>query len=97
VTLQALHHIEDRERALGILTDHLEKGGFLCLADLVEEDGSFHKNESVPHNGFKVEELEEILGRLGLRKISTTYPYSNSRTRKGKVREYPVFLMIFQK
>jgi len=33
----------------------LSKGGYLAIADLYKEDGSFHGEKKVPHNGFDME------------------------------------------
>jgi tRNA (cmo5U34)-methyltransferase len=97
VTFQALHHVPDAYEAVKTLADLLNPGGYLCLADLVEEDGSFHQGEVVPHNGFNVEVWEKYLTDLGLGKITTDYPFVNRRERNGVLRDYPLFLTIFQK
>ena len=38
----AMHHVEDTAHFLKTLYDHLNPGGFIAVADLDKEDGSFH-------------------------------------------------------
>lgn len=94
VSLMALHHIEDHGRAIAGLCAHLTEGGHICLADLDSEDGSFHADEIVPHNGFARSEIEDLLQRNG---VSVTHSQTGFVMRKrieGREREYPVFLII---
>lgn len=41
-----LHHIEDLKHAFDVFRKHLLPGGLLFIADLVTEDGSFHRTFS---------------------------------------------------
>ena len=98
VTLQALHHIQDAKGAVIKLTKHLKAGGYLCLADLSKEDGSFHgREQETHHNGFDVSEMVALLEKQGMAWISTSYPFTNEKEVEGKIRHYPVFLIIFRK
>ena len=47
----------------------LNAGGFLAIADLYEEDGSFHGEGFTGHNGFDPENLSEILRKNRFRNI----------------------------
>lgn len=51
ISAMALHHIKDTQHLLRTFTSHLHPGGFIALADLDREDGSFHThgNEGVFH------------------------------------------------
>ena len=42
VTAMTLHHVPDTDRILRVFHDLLNPGGYLCIADLDQEDGSFH-------------------------------------------------------
>ena len=98
VTLMTLHHIPDADGAVLRLTEHLKSGGFLCLSDLDEEDGSFHGHDpEIPYNGFDVKRFENLLASRGLEKISTTHPFINEREVEGEMRGYPIFLTIYRK
>ncbi|MDC7219770.1 MAG: class I SAM-dependent methyltransferase [Spirochaetales bacterium] len=98
VTLQALHHVPDAYGAVKILSEMTMPGGYLCLADLVEEDGSFHgEHLETAHNGFNVADLESHLNGLGLEKVSTTYPFINEKVIDGEKKQFPLFLLIYKK
>ena len=62
-TLMTLHHIPDINNILMVFNSILKRGGYLCIADLVKEDGSFHAEHDNfdGHNGFDRNELSDIL------------------------------------
>ena len=68
VTAMAMHHIVDTTAVLSRLVEMLADGGWLAVADLCQEDGSFHDhlNVQVPHNGLDPEGLMEVVRGLGL-------------------------------
>ena len=66
VTAMAMHHIADTTAVLSRLVEMLADGGWLAVADLCREDGSFHDQVQVPHNGFEPEGLAETVRGLGL-------------------------------
>ena len=37
-----IHHIHDLDKIMRIFNSSLKMGGYLCIADLVTEDGTFH-------------------------------------------------------
>lgn len=98
-TLMTLHHILDINKILAIFHTMLKTGGYLCIADLVQEDGSFHSN--VPdfngHNGFDTEELYAILSKNGFEIAYNEIPLEIEKEFDKKVRKYPLFLMICKK
>ena len=64
----ALHHVEDIAELFRIFHGLLNEGGFLALADLETEDGSFHPdNEGVHHFGFDREALIDMARNAGFR------------------------------
>jgi 2-polyprenyl-3-methyl-5-hydroxy-6-metoxy-1,4-benzoquinol methylase len=91
-----LHHLTDVDGILAKLFQCLKPGGILVLADLDEEDGSFHQDnpEGVMHHGFNREKLAGYLERLGLSSIqvSTVHTILKKNSQGGE-RAYPVFLM----
>ena len=90
-----LHHIPDIEALLPRFLATLKPGGYLAVADLVTEDGSFHEdNTGVAHQGINPEAVRTILAKnggldIGVQEIHTIEkPGANS----AAVRKYPVFL-----
>jgi hypothetical protein len=63
----ALHHIIDTRNTLKNLYEMLVSDGYLCIVELVEDDGSFHKLEKDfnGHNGFNQDKLKSLLEELG--------------------------------
>ena len=53
-TLMTMHHIIDPDKILTKFYSLLKSNGYLCIADLVKEDGSFHSGvaDFNGHNGF---------------------------------------------
>lgn len=96
VSAMALHHVEDTAALVTRFADALEPGGFLALADLDREDGSFHApgTEGVYHAGFDRAELGGIFERSGFEAIRFTTALD---VRKDGGAIYPVFFMTARK
>ncbi len=61
-----LHHIQDIESLFRKLYQSLNSGGFLAIADLDLEDGSFHTdNSGVYHYGFEFNRLLKLAEDIG--------------------------------
>jgi ubiquinone/menaquinone biosynthesis C-methylase UbiE len=93
VSAMTMHHIADVHGALRGLASMLNPGGWLAVADLCTEDGSFHSDRSVPHNGFEPEELARYLRGIGMREVS----WQVVHTVEKNGREYPVFCVFGRK
>lgn len=69
VTAMALHHVLDLTPVLRGFAELLVPGGTLCIADLDDEDGSFHGGADAPrhdvHDGFDRDELAGWLTEAG--------------------------------
>lgn len=92
-SLMTLHHIPDTRQILGAFYDILKPGGWLCLADLDKEDGTFHDEEFNGHFGFDREELQTLLAELGYTNIRFDTVYSMYKIRNDQQRIYPLFLL----
>ncbi|MFA5850760.1 MAG: class I SAM-dependent methyltransferase [Bacteroidales bacterium] len=92
-SLMAIHHIENIEALFEHISKILNPGGVLVVGDLCEEDGSFHGEESVPHNGFNIESLSKQMEAFDI-DIVTTYTYN---TIKKNNRDYDQFIIIAKK
>lgn len=95
VSAMTLHHVEDTAALLRSFHRHLKDGGFVALADLDEEDGSFHPPETrgVFHNGFDRDELRAILQGQDFDRVE----FSTAHAIAGEERDYPVFLVTARK
>lgn len=88
-----LHHIKEIQPLLLTLKENLRPGGWIALADLVAEDGSFHEDPTgVFHHGFDGKELTILMESCGYSSISVTTATTIS---KGEKR-YPVLLITAQ-
>lgn len=98
-TVMVLHHIQNVRQQLQELADCLEQGGYLVLADLVEEPGDFHPGggHGVHHHGFAPSQMEGYLSDLGMELVHSGIGYVNRKEIEGELREFPVFLIIGQK
>jgi tRNA (cmo5U34)-methyltransferase len=85
-----LHHVDDTNRLLKKFYQMLNPGGYLAIADLYAEDGSFHGAEEKVHHGFDPEVLDTELKAIGFTNSNAKTCYLMKRTTD---REYPIFLL----
>jgi SAM-dependent methyltransferase len=90
VTVMTLHHIHDLVPVLDGFATLLSDGGHLCVADLEEEDGSFHSDDSGfdGHHGFPRAALTEQLEAAGF--LDVRFERCHEMEKEG--RTYPLFL-----
>jgi ubiquinone/menaquinone biosynthesis C-methylase UbiE len=89
-----LHHVNDFEAIINTFYSLLNRGGYLAIADLYTEDGSFHGIDVKVHLGFDPEKLTEILQKAGFKNIEHKTCFEVKRE-SGK--KFPVFLIVAQK
>jgi len=90
VSSMTLHHVEDVGALFRRFRAMLKAGGFIALADLDSEDGSFHSEDTgVFHKGFDRAEIGRIAEGAGFGEVAVV---SASVVRKPQ-RDYPVFLL----
>lgn len=88
-SLMTLHHIADTAAILGQFFYHLRPGGKLLLADLDQEDGSFHPEGTTGiHYGFERGELTRAAKSAGFDAINFYDAFVIAKNN----RNYPVFL-----
>jgi hypothetical protein len=76
----------------------LNPGGYLAIADLYPEDGSFHGSAFTGHKGFNVEILSDQIKKLGFKDVSHQQCYLiNKKISDTESKPFAVFLMIAQK
>ena len=92
-TSMTLHHVPDTDAILRIFHDLLNPGGTLCIADLDQEDGSFHGPEVDVHHGFDRADLSLRAAKAGFADIRFQTVFSIAKEHESGTRDYPVFLM----
>jgi len=95
VSAMAMHHVQDSKQLFERFYEHVAPGGFVALADLDQEDGSFHPAdiEGVYHKGFEREALAELMTQAGF--VNPVFETAVTLEKEG--REYPVFLVTARK
>lgn len=98
-TSMALHHIIDIETTLRNLYKLLKKDGCLCIVDLDEDDGSFHKFETgfKGHNGFNQNKLKNLLEEVGYKGLESRTFYNDEKNIDGVILPYSLFIMTGRK
>ncbi|MCX6267435.1 MAG: methyltransferase domain-containing protein, partial [Bacteroidetes bacterium] len=97
-TQMVLHHIKDVNLILGKFFDLLNPGGYIAIADLYSEDGTFHDPGVEVHPGFDPEELSNQLKNSGFSNLSASPCFTiHKETSTGAFREYPIFLITAKK
>ncbi len=92
VSSMVFHHVEDVPRLLKLFHAALVPGGWIGIADLDEEDGSFHADRAgVHHDGFARAALARQAADAGFSSIAFDDAHVIRREDRG--RSYPVFLM----
>lgn len=72
----------------------LNPGGILAIADLYEENGSFHDFNLDVHRGFDPEQLKEQFLKQGFVETSISHCFViRKEVTSGEIKEYPVFLI----
>ena len=69
-TQMVLHHVSDIENIISKFHAMLSPGGYLAIADLYTEDGSFHGEGFNGHMGFDPDNLAAILQKKQFNNIS---------------------------
>lgn len=88
-----LHHVNDYNALIKTFYSMLNSDGYLAIADLYPEDGSFHGKDVQVHLGFDPIKLAELLRKIGFKNIN----YKLCFEVKRESEKYPVFLLVAQK
>jgi tRNA (cmo5U34)-methyltransferase len=93
-----LHHIKDIKAIIGKFCSLLSPAGILAIADLYEEDGSFHDGDMNVHKGFDPEKLTAVLCQQGFHDTDVSPCFVIRKEISAEtIKEYPVFLLTAHK
>ena len=91
ISSMTIHHIQDIEDIFIKMYNMIPKDGFIALADLDTEDGTFHSNnEGVFHFGFDRNDLKKIAQKVGFKDIC----FETANAIRKPHQTFSVFLMI---
>jgi tRNA (cmo5U34)-methyltransferase len=96
-TQMAMHHVGDIEKVVNRFYRLLDSGGWLAIADLYKEEGSFHGDGFTGHMGFEPEQLQNTLEKAGFGHVTTRPCFVLRKMINTNWQEFPVFLMTAQK
>ena len=89
-----LHHITDVDSIFKKFYSLLNPGGYLAIADLFSEDGTFHEPGVKIHCGFDPNNIANAL-------LSLNFSNSSFKTcfviKRDSGKEYPIFLLAAKK
>ena len=71
ITQMVLHHVADIKNIIRKFFNLLNPGGYLAIADLYTEDGSFHGEDFLGHKGFDPGELSALVNSVGFENTFT--------------------------
>lgn len=99
VSSMTMHHVRDVAMLVSVFLRALNPGGWLALADLEAENGSFHDDPSgVFHHGFERSFMQELLAAHGCSDVRIiTAATVRKAAPHGEERLYPVFLAVGRK
>ncbi|CDM70187.1 type 12 methyltransferase [Clostridium bornimense] len=91
----SLHHIVNVKKVLNKLYYSLNSDGVLCIVDLNEENGRFHKNEEDfnGHNGFNQQWLKEVVEEVGFKSVKSRTFYNGRKNIDGEEVPYSLFIL----
>jgi ubiquinone/menaquinone biosynthesis C-methylase UbiE len=90
-----LHHVDDIDNIIKKFYMMLNPGGYLAIADLYPEDGSFHGDDFTGHRGFDVEILSNQIRNQGFTDINHSKCFViNKKISDSETKQFDVFLLI---
>lgn len=94
-TQMALHHVKDTRNILRKFHDLLNPGGYVAIADLYPEDGSFHGDGFTGHKGFDIEIFSKQVRDQGFTGISHRKCFVMTRKISDtEIKHFDIFLLV---
>ena len=94
-SLMAFHHVKNIPSVLKTFYSIMKTGASVVIADLVTEDGSFHKNEDIAHKGFNIGYIKVMFEQSGFF-VDDIYEYNKLKRpdASGNIKEYTQFAAV---
>jgi ubiquinone/menaquinone biosynthesis C-methylase UbiE len=94
-SLMVLHHIDDTDDIIKKFYRLLNRKSYLVIADIHEEDGSFHGDGFKGHKGFNTDSLTSILSNNGFSDvIHRTCFIIDRKISEDNIKQFKVFIMV---
>ncbi len=94
ISSMTMHHVEDVKSIFDKFYALLNDGGFIAIADLDIEDGSFHSEDTgVHHLGFDREELLDVMSQTSFANVQI----QTASTLRKPQGDYSLFLLTAYK
>ncbi len=94
-TQMVLHHVTNIENIIKKFYNLLNPGGYIAIADLYTEEGSFHDGDFTGHKGFDIKILSNQLKKQGFTNISSRKCFViEKKISETKTKQFDVFLLI---
>lgn len=98
LTQMVLHHVTDIDGIIRKFYEVLKPDGFIAIADLYPEDGSFHGEGFTGHKGFDPETLAVQVRRTGFENILHEKCFSiKKQVSETEKRQFDVFLLTAER
>ena len=95
VSSMTMHHVEHLESLFTKMNKLLKDGGFIAIADLMSEDGTFHNdNEGVHHFGFDENDLINLAQKHGFSDVKYQRIFDVDKREREP---YGIFLLTAKK
>ena len=95
ITQMVLHHVTDLDNIFSKFYKIINPYGYLAIADLYTEDGSFHGEGFTGYKGFVTDELAERLRKHGFGNVSSRKCFViNKKISETESRQFDVFLLV---
>ena len=94
-----VHHIQDVSGLLQTFHKILQPDGWLAIADLDQEDGTFHEDPTgVAHPGFERDDFRDLLRQHGFGEVQFFDAHTiHKETEDGGNKDFSVFLAVARK
>jgi len=94
-TQMVLHHVTNIESIIRKFYGLLNQDGYIAIADLYPEDGSFHGEDFTGHKGFEIEILSNHVKKQGFTNINHRKCFViNRKISNTQTKQFDVFLLI---
>jgi tRNA (cmo5U34)-methyltransferase len=95
MTQMVLHHVSDIDSIFRKFHKMLRPGGFIAIADLYTEDGSFHGEGFTGHKGFETKALSDRIINAGFSILAEEKCFViNRKISEAETKQFDVFLLI---